>query len=196
MHAPASPRRARRRMQRTRGLVAAISLTTAEVPSGESSSTKITSHGISDSAAASRLMRIGTFSLSLKVGTTTLSSSPGDPTGTATLVEQKSILSATSELMLHDTPQRPARDARLWLMAGQVHPAVSRSPLEAGFVTLNLVLQRKSTDSRCLRLARFIPFGTSPETRNAEGLEPATGVARRTRRCRILSELARFGALS
>src|SRR5262245_14766865 len=75
--APARPRRPIRRMHRTRGLLTPILLARAAVPSGESSSTNMTSHSMPGSATASRSTRIGMLALSLNVGTTTVSSGSG-----------------------------------------------------------------------------------------------------------------------
>src|SRR6266700_3091426 len=73
-HAPASPRRAMRRMQRMRASARPIALAIAAVPSGESSSTNISSQSIPSSAAPIRSMSFGTFSRSFNVGTTMVSS--------------------------------------------------------------------------------------------------------------------------
>ena len=58
-------------MQRTRGRCWASSAPGAAVPSGESSSTKITSHAMAGSTASSPLRSASTLSRSLKVGTIT-----------------------------------------------------------------------------------------------------------------------------
>ena len=70
MQADDSPRRPMRRRQRIRLSLAAIALTSALVPSGESSSTKISSHEMPRSASSSRAMSSWTFCRSLNVGTT------------------------------------------------------------------------------------------------------------------------------
>ena len=63
-----------RRMTRTRRSRRAISFAAFAVPSGESSSTKITSQAIPFRAAWRRATTAGTLPASLKVGTTTVSS--------------------------------------------------------------------------------------------------------------------------
>ena len=73
--APARPRRPTRRRQITRGSVAATALTSAAVPSGESSSTKIACQTTPFSARSSFASRGLTLGASLKVGMTTPSSS-------------------------------------------------------------------------------------------------------------------------
>ena len=71
MQAPDRPRRPIRRMQRTRESWRARSRTTSQVPSGELSSTKMTSQATPASAVSSRRNSVVTLSRSLKVGTTT-----------------------------------------------------------------------------------------------------------------------------
>jgi len=71
MQAPDRPRRPIRRMQRTRESCRARPRTTSQVPSGELSSTKMTSQAFPASAASSRRNSVVTLSRSLKVGTTT-----------------------------------------------------------------------------------------------------------------------------
>src|SRR5258708_2107517 len=71
MQAPDSPRRPIRLMQRTRGSCRASPRTTSQVPSGELSSTKMTSKAMPASAVSSRRNSVKTLSRSLKEGTTT-----------------------------------------------------------------------------------------------------------------------------
>ena len=71
MQAPDRPRRPIRRMQRTRESCRARPRTTSQVPSGELSSTKMTSQALPASAVSSRRYSVVTLSRSLKVGTTT-----------------------------------------------------------------------------------------------------------------------------
>ena len=74
MQAPDRPRRPIRRIQRTRLSCCASARTTSQVPSGELSSTNMTSQATSASAASSRRYSTVTLSRSLKVGTMTDSS--------------------------------------------------------------------------------------------------------------------------
>src|SRR5437870_13612544 len=73
MQAPDRPRRPIRLMQRTRESSRAIVRTTSQVPSGELSSTKMTSQLTPASAGSSRRNSVVTLSRSLKVGTMTAS---------------------------------------------------------------------------------------------------------------------------
>src|ERR1700733_15978939 len=66
-----------RRMQRTRLSATPMALAGAAVPSGELSSTKITSHAQAVRSCASRSTRIGMLAFSLKVGTTIVNSGAG-----------------------------------------------------------------------------------------------------------------------
>jgi hypothetical protein len=75
------PRRPRRWMQRTCGRSRARDLTSSAVPSGESSSTKITSHAWLGSTASSPSRSASTLSRSLKVGTITDSRGEGPGAG-------------------------------------------------------------------------------------------------------------------
>ncbi len=77
IQAVVSPRRPRRCTQRTRASVRLRSRTLAAVPSGESSSTNITSQRTPASVSASSEIKGSTFSRSLKVGTMTASSTSG-----------------------------------------------------------------------------------------------------------------------
>ena len=70
MQADDRPRRPIRRMQRMRLSRAAIDLTSALVPSGESSSTKIISQEIPPRAVSTRPISSRTFCRSLNVGMT------------------------------------------------------------------------------------------------------------------------------
>src|SRR5262245_33335127 len=70
MHAEDNPRLPIRCRQRTRGSVRAMSRTSVAVPSGESSSTKMTSHPEAPRVASRRHSNSRTLRDSLKVGTT------------------------------------------------------------------------------------------------------------------------------
>ncbi len=73
MQAPDRPRRPIRLMQRMRESCRASPRTTSQVPSGELSSTKMTSQLTPASATSSRRNSVVTLSRSLKVGTMTAS---------------------------------------------------------------------------------------------------------------------------
>src|SRR5262249_34024451 len=95
IQAPASPRRPMRLMQRTRAFDAAMSRTTAAVPSGLLSSTKITSQRMPFSAWVRRATTRGTFGASLKVGITTVSSGAVGSSAVREPVRGQSAMDAT-----------------------------------------------------------------------------------------------------
>ena len=69
IQAEANPRRPTRCRQRTRGAIRAILHTSVAVPSGESSSTKMTAHPVAPKVASRRHSNSRTLRDSLRVGT-------------------------------------------------------------------------------------------------------------------------------
>src|SRR6266851_4749728 len=100
-HAPARPRRPMRRMQRMRASEPPMALAIAAVPSGESSSTNISSQSIPGRAAPIRSTRSGTLSRSFKVGTTIVSSGAARNSAAARIAGHDDHLAAVG---FHDFP--------------------------------------------------------------------------------------------
>ncbi len=124
MQAPANPRRLMRRMQRNPRILLADGLTTADVPSGESSSTKMTSQAAPGENAAQTFDQDRNVGSLVEVGMTTVSSGRSSRPRSAAQVQSET--SSSRVLGDHHADRAISARHQALVVAGGNHKASAR----------------------------------------------------------------------